>query len=351
MKLFTCTHCGEILYFENTRCAHCGYSTGIFEENNQLFALSAKDENSFAHVHNDTNMPYEYCYNHQFDVCNWLVPLNGGSIFCKACNLNRTIPNLQQQQYRSYWQTIERAKHRLVYSLLRLKLPVFSKKKDAKKGLCFDFVADEKGRKIFTGHEDGLITVNIAEADDIKREMARKNMHEPYRTVLGHLRHEVGHYYWDILVDGGGGLHAYRTLFGDETQPYSQALQKHYKTGAPLNWTDSYISAYASAHPWEDWAETWAHYLHIMDTLETAYYFGIQVSPVPVKKAMMQTNIQNDPYKEAVFTNIINQWLPLTYAMNSLNRSMGVNDIYPFVIPPRVIQKLSLIHNICQSER
>lgn len=349
MKLFTCTHCGEILYFENTRCAHCGYVTGIFEENNQLFALSAKDEGSFNHVYLNSNIQFKYCYNHQFDVCNWLVPANGDNIFCKACDLNRTIPNLQQQQYRDYWQTIERAKHRLVYSLLRLKLPVFSKKKDAKKGLCFDFVANDDNKKVLTGHENGLITINIAEADDIEREMARKNMQEPYRTVLGHFRHEVGHYYWDLLIDGGGGIDAYRTLFGDERQDYSKALDKHYRIGAPLNWTDNFISAYASSHPWEDWAESWAHYLHIMDTLETAYYFGVQVTPLPVKNSLMQAHIQKDPYKEPIFTNIINQWLPITYAMNSLNRSMGISDIYPFVISPKVIQKLSLIHNVCNS--
>lgn len=349
MKLFTCTHCGEILYFENTRCAHCGYVTGIFEENNQLFALSAKDEGSFNHVYLNSNVQYKYCYNHQFDVCNWLVPANGDNIFCKACDLNRTIPNLQQQQYRDYWQTIERAKHRLVYSLLRLKLPVFSKKKDAKKGLCFDFVANDSNKKVLTGHENGLITINIAEADDIEREMARKNMQEPYRTVLGHFRHEVGHYYWDLLIDGGGGIDAFRTLFGDERQDYSKALDKHYRIGAPLNWTDNFISAYASSHPWEDWAETWAHYLHIMDTLETAYYFGVQVTPLPVKNKLMQAHVQKDPYKEQIFTNIINQWLPITYAMNSLNRSMGISDIYPFVISPKVIQKLSLIHNVCNS--
>lgn len=346
MKLFTCTHCGEILYFENTKCAHCGYETGIVEENSQLSAMSAHIYWAFA---NDKNEGYKYCYNHQFDVCNWLVPVFGGSIFCTACELNRVIPNLQLHKYREYWQIIERAKHRLVYSLLKMRLPVFSKKKDVKKGLCFDFVANDRNKKIFTGHEDGLITLNIAEADDIEREMARKNMQEPYRTVLGHFRHEVGHYYWDLLIDNSTNLDEYRKLFGDERQDYSEALKKHYASGAPLNWTENYISAYASSHPWEDWAETWAHYMHIMDTLETAYYFGMQVTPLPSKTAMMQTHVKTDPYGEAIFTNVLNQWLPLTYAMNSLNRSMGISDIYPFVIPPKVIQKLSFIHNVCTS--
>jgi len=351
MKLFTCTHCGEILYFENTQCAHCGYVTGIFEEKNQLFALSAKDEDSFQHVYGDMTIDLAYCANHQFNVCNWLAPKDGSSRFCKACMLNRTIPNLKQQQYRGYWQTIERAKHRLVYSLLRLQLPITRKKKNMPGGLCFDFVADEKNKKIYTGHNKGLITINIAEADDIKREMMRKNMNEAYRTVLGHFRHEVGHYYWDVLIANNAKIDEYRALFGDERQDYNEALQQHYKNGAPLNWMDNYISAYASSHPWEDWAETWAHYMHIMDTLETAYYFGLHITPVPAKSAGMQASVNKDPYTEEQFASIINQWLPVTYAMNSLNRSMGIADIYPFVITPVVMQKLSFIHNTCYAEQ
>lgn len=343
MKLFTCTNCGGILYFENTFCGYCGYSTGICEENNQLFALSAKTDESFQH----NNAGYKYCANHQFDVCNWLIPSNTGTSFCKACDLNRTIPNLQQQKYREYWQIIERAKHRLIYSLLRLKLPLVSKKINAAKGLCFDFVADEKNKRIFTGHENGLITLNIAEADDIEREMRRKSMQETYRTVLGHFRHEVGHYYWDTLIKNTASIDEYRQLFGDDRQDYGKALKRHYAKGAPLNWMDNFITPYASSHPWEDWAETWAHYMHIIDTIETAYYFGLNIKPLPAKNATMHAEIKKDPYAEKYFSELINEWLPLTYAMNSLNRSMGISDIYPFVITPHVIQKLSFIHTIC----
>ncbi|HWB24652.1 MAG TPA: putative zinc-binding metallopeptidase [Chitinophagaceae bacterium] len=343
MKLFTCTHCGEILYFENTWCAHCGYSTGFYAENSDLLALSAKNDEDFQ----QNNIFYKYCTNHKFDVCNWLVSTGSKSAYCVACDLNRTIPNLQEQRYRNYWHSIEAAKHRLVYSLLKLRLPVFSKREDLKKGLCFDFVADEKNKKIFTGHDNGLITINIAEADDIKREMMRKNMNEAYRTVLGHFRHEVGHYYWNRLIDGTMNINMYETLFGDYKKDYGNALKQYYANGAPAGWAQDFISAYASSHPWEDWAETWAHYLHIMDTLETAHYFDVRVKPLPAKNANMCTEINDDPYNVADFKQIINQWLPLTYAMNSLNRSMGVADIYPFIITPAVMKKLSFIHNVC----
>jgi len=346
MKLFTCTNCAEIIYFENTWCQNCGYSIGLIEENNQLFALSAKD-NTFKKSSSD----YQYCANHQFNICNWLVPANAGISYCKACELNRTIPDLQNQQYREQWAKIESAKHRLIYSLLRQQLPFMSKQKDAAKGLCFDFVADEKDKKVFTGHDNGLITINIAEADDIEREMAKRNMHEPYRTVLGHFRHEVGHYYWDMLIANSNNIETFRQLFGDDRRDYNEALQQHYNQGAAINWTENYISAYASSHPWEDWAETWAHYMHIMDTLETACSFGIQVRPGIAKTKTLNAQINNDPYTEKSFEKIIQEWLPVTFAMNSLNRSMGVADIYPFVITPVVKQKLEYVHNICYGLR
>jgi hypothetical protein len=242
---------------------------------------------------------------------------------------------------------IEAAKHRLIYSLIRLQLPFVSKVKQPEKGLCFDFVADEQNKKVFTGHDNGLITINIKEADSIEREMAKKNMNEPYRTLLGHFRHEIGHYYWDVLISNTNNLFSFRQLFGDDSNDYEQALNWHYQNGAPANWAENYISAYASTHPWEDWAETWAHYMHIMDTLETASAYSIRIKPTVAKSANMQADVHFDPYGELNFEKILQQWLPLTYAMNSLNRSMGIGDVYPFVIAPAVAKKLAYIHNIC----
>lgn len=351
MKLFRCSHCGQVLYFENTWCGNCGYSAGLYEDKNQLYALSAKNNDSFILVNNGLPVNYRYCANHAHNVCNWLVPANNNTAYCRACELNHVIPNLQLQEYRERWAVIEEAKHRLIYSLIRLQLPFASKLKDRANGLQFDFVSDEKYKKVFTGHQDGLITINIAEADDIEREQARRNMHEPYRTVLGHFRHEIGHYYWDMLVDNTPNLQTFRGMFGDETRDYGQALQQHYNNGPQPNWMNNYISSYAASHPWEDWAETWAHYMHIMDTLETAYSFSIAVNPSWPGTGDMKAAIYNDPYNEPGFEKIITQWLPLTYAMNSLNRSMGIKDIYPFVITPRVMQKLQYVHALCYANR
>jgi hypothetical protein len=195
-----------------------------------------------------------------------------------------------------------------------------------------------------TGHDNGLITINLAEADDSERERMRHQMGEPYRTLLGHFRHEVAHYYWDRLVRDAPGIEAFRQLFGDEREDYGAALQRHYANGPPPDWQERFVSAYASTHPWEDWAETWAHYFHMVDTLETASAFGMRVRPRVTKGADLSAAIDFDPHS-ANMDRIIDSWLPLTFAVNSINRSMGIADLYPFVLAPPVIVKLSFIHD------
>jgi len=230
-----------------------------------------------------------------------------------------------------------------------MKLPVVSKMQDAQTGLVFDFKANEpsdENEKILTGHDNGVITINIEEADDIEREMARKQMDEVYRTLLGHFRHEIGHYYWDRLIDNTPNLEKFRGIFGDDTVDYGEALQKHYNEGAPANWNENFISMYATAHSWEDWAETWAHYMHIIDTLETAYSFGLSVKPLVPASQKLDAEIKKDPYAIKDFDTIFKMWIPLTFAMNSLNRSMGLKDSYPFVISEPVKEKMKFIHQI-----
>jgi len=347
MQHFICGNCGQLLYFDNTRCEHCGNSIGLMERGDELVALSTGVGKVFVFEQG----VYEYCANHAFGVCNWLVPLEGGNVFCKACALNRIIPNVGDAVYRTYWTRIESAKHRLVYSLMRLRLPIAGQINDPVKGLRFNFVAESPGIKVFTGHDNGLITINIAEADDIQREMTRLDMHEPYRTLLGHFRHEIGHYYWDVLIRDGGRLASCREVFGDDSIDYGWALERHYREGPPADWSELYISAYASMHPWEDWAECWAHYMHIMDTMETAYAYDMRIRPRISPTDTMAAAVTFDPYEEPSFDRIIGQWLPLTFAMNGLNQSMGVGVLYPFVITPLVMKKLSYIHWVCMSVR
>ena len=350
MKLFTCTHCGQVLYFENSRCEKCHYALGFESTRLQLLPLEAQPDGTSFRLYGEpanTATTYTYCQNHEHHACNWLVPSDCTTPFCLACDLNRTIPDLGQPGFLQRWQDIEVAKHRLVYSLLCLHLPVVSKRVYPDEGLQFDFKADESPeQRIMTGHDNGLITINIAEADAIEREQARQSMHELYRTLLGHFRHEVGHYYWDRLIDDSPNLAEFRRLFGDDRQDYGEALKKHYAQGAPPDWQQHFISSYATSHPWEDWAETWAHYLHIVDTLQTGHAYGLRFEPLEeLSEQGLRAAIQ-DPYQLADFGQIMAMWLPLTFALNSLNRSMGQPDPYPFIISPDVQRKLAFIHKV-----
>lgn len=337
MQLFKCTQCGNPVYFENVFCGNCGASLGFLADKLKTIAFTQADG-------------YQYCANYQFEVCNWLVPADGSQPFCKACELNRTIPPIAQIELRQQWKKIEIAKHRLIYSLLRLKLPVISKTVDPEKGLAFDLLSEQftpDGEKVLTGHLNGLITLNVVEADEIEREMAKRNLQEVYRTLLGHFRHEIAHYYWDFLISNSDQLFPFKNVFGDEQLDYKLAMENYYNNGTPANWSDQYISAYASMHPWEDWAETWAHYMHITDTLETAYSFGLSLDPIVTRKSHeLSTEVSKDPFRMQDFNELFETWLPLTFAMNSLNRSMGLQDIYPFVISKVVKEKLSFIHQL-----
>jgi hypothetical protein len=194
-----------------------------------------------------------------------------------------------------------------------------------------------------TGHDDGLITLALVEADDAERVKRRTAMGEPYRTLLGHFRHETGHYFWDRLVRDGGRLAECRAVFGDDTQDYSAALQRHYKEGPPPDWQENFVSAYATAHPWEDFAETWAHYLHIVDTLEMARAFGLGIAPRADRTGELATEVDFDPYRTKDIRAVIEAWVPLTATVNSLNRCMGAADLYPFVLSPAVVEKLAFI--------
>jgi hypothetical protein len=350
MKLFECQECGQLLYFENTRCERCGHALGYLPEGAVLSALAEEDGDRWRPLIAPEQV-YRFCANATHGACNWLVPAEAPAAFCQACRLNRTIPDLGPPEHLLRWQRLEAAKHQLVYGLLRLRLPLVSKFESPDIGLAFDFLADpipgsSDGPQILTGHEHGLITINIAEADDAERERARQEMGEPYRTLLGHFRHEVGHYYWERLVRDGVWLESFRELFGDERQDYGACLEAHHAGGPPPDWQERFVSGYASAHPWEDFAETWAHYLHIVDTLETAAAFGLRIAPKAGRAPGLAMEIEFDPYRHGNFDALLQAWLPLTYAVNSLNHSMGQPDLYPFVLSPTVIGKLRFVHGL-----
>ncbi|CDF77726.1 conserved hypothetical protein (DUF2248) [Formosa agariphila KMM 3901] len=346
MKIFQCSHCDFPVFFENTICESCGSALGYLDSENEILA------NNTGHLKwNVKGVDYIYCKNKSLHACNWLMPIDDENGFCTSCELNRTIPDLSVPEYNERWQVMEIAKHRLIYALQRLDLPVISKFDNPETGLFFDFLSKEDaevdGKKIMTGHANGVVTILLAEADTVSREQTRISLNEKYRTLIGHFRHEVGHYYWDrIFRDNDEFLEDFRALFGDESQDYGEALQAHYKNGAPKNWKTNFISTYASSHPWEDWAETWAHYLHILDAMETAFYFGLEGNPNFNNSEHMRIKAIY-PYKDDLpFKTILNEVSPLFYVVNSINRSMGITDVYPFVISDVVKTKLEFIHQI-----
>lgn len=344
MKIFECKNCACAVYFENTICSNCNHLLGYNPAMDSMVTLQKNEDQTFKDL--QTNQAYKFCKNAALDSCNWLISSQNHDDYCTACKLNRIIPDLSDPVHLERWQEIELGKKRLIYSLLKWQLPFTFFNGHETLNLTFDFKATTEAEKVLTGHAKGLITINIEEADDVERELAKRNLDEVYRTILGHFRHEVGHYYWDVFILHDTKLLAnFRALFGDETYDYQAALDQHYKNGAPYNWQENYISSYATMHPWEDWAECWAHYFHIVDTLETAYSSGLHISP-PIANGLFKTNLDFQPYFEPDFSKIMNNWMSISIILNNLNRSMGHDDLYPFVVNDAVEKKLTFIHQV-----
>lgn len=354
MKAFHCDHCSSLVFFDNVACVRCGHALGFLPDVRDLSALELDETRRWrALVPTAKERRYNSCRNgivHQ--VCNWYVPEDDPNPYCVACRLNEVIPDLSVPGNLGRWHKLEKAKRRIVYTLMRLALPLDGGPTPTPQPLRFRFLADPLGGPpVLTGHRCGAITVNIVEADDDERERRRLHLREPYRTLLGHLRHEIAHYYWDLLVGEGPRLAGFRELFGDERIDYDSSLRRYYDNGPAADWQTRTVSAYASAHPWEDWAETWAHYLHVVDTVETAASFGIILKPDHPDARAMTANPVKVADPDTGFDEVLAHWLPLTSALNSLNRGMGLPDHYPFVLCQPAVDKLRFVHDVVREER
>jgi hypothetical protein len=317
MKHLAC-RCGRPVFFDNHSCGNCGRRLAF--DPGTLTMLAEEQPGS----------GLAFCANRDSaSRCNWLAPSgsnNGGT--CLSCRTSEIIPALSKPGNRDRWRKLELAKRRLIYDLLRLGLPVDDSE------LRFVFKEDRRSNPdvhddhVSIGHFAGVITINAAEADDVYREQMRQQMNEPYRTLLGHFRHESGHYYFDVILDDERRGRA-RSLFGDESERYDEALQNYYRDGPRPGWEDRFISGYASAHPAEDWAECWAHYLHICAVLEVAGAAGLRTS---VEAGSWQT-----------------EFIELVIAVNEVLRSMGLPDAYPFVITREIAAKIAFVHEaVCR---
>ena len=316
VRAFQCEVCGAELFFENSVCVTCGSSVGYSRQQHAMVAVNA-------------DRPI--CANLNRCGCNWIADPASTLGLCFSCRLTRTRPaDGDTVGLAQYW-VAEAAKRRLIFGLEELELPI--KISDGSSGLAFDLLSSTQS-KIITGHQNGIITLDLAESNDAHREALRESMDEPYRTVLGHFRHEIGHYYCQVLALTEERREEFRALFGDETTSYEEALQRHYSTGSGRDWQDRFISAYATMHPLEDFAEVFGHFLHIADTLQTAEQFGMlsDQSAVPLEAAMADV--------------IAKTWLPLTKGLNQINRSMGKPDLYPFVLAQPVIAKLQFVADL-----
>ena len=342
MKRHACA-CGAEVFFGNTQCLTCGRALGFDPASMRLYALDADGEVLRpATTDTPSAQGFARCRNGlDHGVCDWLVPYGASDPYCRACRLNKTIPNLNVPENLDRWRQLEEAKRRLIYTLLELKLPLDRESGADLMPLSFEFLQDQRTdpttdeKIVLTGYFQGVITINAGEADRLFLERQRLQAGQSYRTLLGHFRHESGHYYFERLIADRERHDEFRTLFGDERVSYDRALNNFY--GGENTWFEDsmteerYVSKYASMHPLEDWAETWAHLLHTVDTLETAAERGFAPSFGP----FLGEHEDDTAWQSA--------WMALTAGVNALNRSMGVADVYPFVLSPIVLDKLQFI--------
>jgi len=353
MKTFRCDNCGQLLFFENVRCLRCGSALAFLPDRLALCAVEPAADGQAGLWRRKTRQPrpgdetrYRLCQNHlQYQACNFAVRADDPNALCVSCRQTRILPDLSVPHNQERWYRIEAAKRRLFYTLARLGLLAVNPPGAQRDAPVFEFLADVPGRQVLTGHAEGVITLNIAEADEAERVQRRVALHEPYRTLLGHLRHESGHYYWERLVREGGRIEDFRNMFGDERADYGQALDTYYAAGATGDWQARCVSAYATSHPWEDWAETWAHYLHMVDLLETAASYRTRLV-VPGSEGDGPEEIA-DPFEGGAeeFSQLVAQWVPLTLLLNSLTRSLGQDDAYPFALASGALEKLRFVHD------
>ena len=364
-RAFSC-RCGRPIFFRNSRCLACQRALGYDAPRRRLYAIEPVPDESglWQESGADDGPRWRRCVNlDTASGCNWLIdastppdpedaPVRGQ---CIACRLTRTLPDLSVADNATHWQRIALAQRRLVSTLVGLELPVQSWYDDPEHGLAFDLLRALPGvPQVTTGHANGVITIDIEEADDATREQRRQALHEPYRTLLGHLRHESGHYYWMRLVEHGPWLEPFRERFGDERADYAAALKAHYEQGAPADWGTRFVSSYASAHPWEDWAETWAHYLHLVDTLDTARSFGLHGERVELTYERFDARLLADAGDDTSaqgFVALLGDWMELTGVLNELSRSMGLPDFYPFVLSYDAVRKLHFVHRVVTEKR
>ena len=326
-----------VAFLELQECAHCGSSMGYHYPS--LSMVPADSEGTLI-----DGARWVRCANWAWQ-CNWMVSQDDESGRCFACRLTRRRPDADDTIALEKLADTSVALRRLLVQLLGLGLPVVPYYV-REGGLAFDLLSSRSGEPVVIGHADGVITIDLAESLDAHREALRVRLGEPYRTMLGHFRHEVGHYYQQQLVASEPLLGECRALFGDERVSYSDAIQRHYVFGAPEDWAESFISEYATMHPWEDFAETFAHYLHITGTLATAAAAGVVLDSDRTDGIIAHDVEPAVDYRDLGLDRALSDWRWLSMMFNRVNRSMGQRDLYPFTLTEPVVEKLAFVHRL-----
>lgn len=325
------------MYLDTLTCPNCEAELGYHIVTRQFYGVR------HGQVQIDDKTWYT-CSNREWD-CNWLVREDAPAGRCFSCRLTRRRPAADDTVALEKLAKTEEAKRRLLLQLADLGLPI-APWDTHEGGLGFDLISSlTDGKPVMIGHSNGIITIDLAESLDDRREALRVRLGEPYRTILGHLRHEVGHYYQNVLLTDEAAWARCRALFGDERASYRDALSRHYKLGAPADWHESFISEYATMHPWEDFAETFAHYLHITGTLQTAAVLGIHLDSA-VTNLRDTDVVPLESYREEPIQRLLTDWEWMSQAFNRINRAMGFGDLYPFTIVAPVRHKLAFVHDI-----
>ena len=346
MRTFSCI-CGQTLFFENTRCVHCNRLVGWSEVDRAVVGVDGDPEDLAGDFIDPQGRPLRCCANRvNFSVCNRLLDAEttrSGDL-CLACGMNRTVPDQSIEGNRERWAKLEAAKRRMLYDLSLIGWPMDTLNPDQGSAapLRFEFKADaipddgrwvpmDDGQPVYTGHADGVITINLKEADDLERERMRLNLGEPQRSLVGHFRHEVGHYYWDLLFRSDpGAKQRFIDTFGDPDHPsYSEAMDRHYQQGPPRDWRNRFVSAYATMHPWEDWAETWSLFLDIFGTMDTLSAHGLERWPAAAA--------------DAGFDRLVEAYTTVAVALNELSRNRGMTALHPESVAAPVLEKLALV--------
>ncbi|WP_404385889.1 putative zinc-binding metallopeptidase [Caenispirillum salinarum] len=272
-----------------------------------------------------------FCANREVIGCNWIAPKQGA--FCRSCAMTALAPDTSIPNAIPNWAETEAAKRWVLDNLGRWH---WFRPEDPGAPPVFHMLA-EGATPVPMGHVAGTVTISVAEVDPVLRVTRREALEEPYRTMIGHMRHEISHMLWWRLSLREDFIAAFRSMFGDERADYGAALQRHYHEGPPPAWKSSYLTSYASAHPHEDWAETAAHLLHLTDITDSFTAAGLSSPDLPGRGW--------DPYSEPDAMRLIGVAANLVAGVNHVNRSMGLSDLYPFVLSDVALRKLTFVHD------